>query len=265
VLPAAAWALITGERLKRFAQDFRALNPGLWLLFLVTVGTMVFPPITAVALGTDLQPIWALQGVFMVAILIVCGAGYSIDRFHSVNLAVATMGMAVFAVLVAAPVHALYRNSYPLHEGRNFYRPVAEELTRLWHAQSDAALPAVGGDDDLALALAFYSPDHPFYENRLVNPLMKRQPDSAALERGWAGLCFGEDAGCIASIEEAAVHAPRFVRSEFAVRSTLFGEPGASQRFTAVIVPPSAEPTIAPPLDFRHEANSISGLRLRLE
>jgi 4-amino-4-deoxy-L-arabinose transferase-like glycosyltransferase len=265
VLPAAAWALISGERLKRFAQDFRALNPGLWLLFLVTVGTMIFPPITAVALGTDLQPIWALQGVFMVAILIVCGAGYSIDRFHSVNLAVATMGMAVFAVLVAAPVHALYRNSYPLHEGRNFYRPVAEELTRLWHAQSDAALPAVGGDDDLALALAFYSPDHPFYENRLVNPLMKRQPDSAALERGWAGLCFGEDAGCIASIEEAAVHAPRFVRSEFAVRSTLFGEPGASQRFTAVIVPPSAEPTIAPPLDFRHEANSISGLRLRLE
>ena len=157
VLPAAAWALIAGERLKRFAQDFRALNPGLWLLFLVTVGTMIFPLIAAVTLSADLQPIWALQGVFMIAILIVCGAGYSIDRFHSVNLAAATIGMAVFAALVVAPVHALYRNSHPLHEGRNFYRRVAEELTRLWRAQSDAALPAVGGDDDLALALAFFT------------------------------------------------------------------------------------------------------------
>ena len=264
VLPAAAWALISGERLKRFAQDFRALNPGLWLLFLVTVGTMVFPLIAAVTLSADLQPIWALQGVFMIAILIVCGAGYSIDRFHSVNLAAATIGMAVFAALVVAPVHALYRNSHPLHEGRNFYRPAAEELTRLWHAQSDAALPAVGGDDDLALALAFYSPDHPIYENRLVNPRMKRPPDSAVLEHGWAALCFGEDAGCIASIEEAAAHAPRFVRSEFAVQSTLFGQSGASQRFTAIMVPPSAEPTIAPPLDFRHEAVSHPGARPRI-
>jgi len=237
-LPAVAWALIAGERLKRFASDFRTLNPGLWLLFLVGVGTMAFPPIIAIALRADLQPIWALQGTFLIAILTVCGASYSIERLHSVNLAVATVGIALFAALIVAPLHAFYRNSYPLHEGRNFYRPAAEELTRLWHAQSDAALPAVGGDDDLALALAFYSPDHPFYENRFVNPHMKRRPESAVLERGWAALCFGEDAGCIASIEEAAGRAPRFVRSEFAVQSTLLGQPGASQRFTAIIVPP---------------------------
>jgi hypothetical protein len=215
---------------------------------------MIFPPITAVVMETDMQPIWALQGIFMMAILIVCGASYSIDRFHSVSLAIAVMGMAAFAVLVVAPAHALYRNSHPLHEGRNFYRPAAEELTRLWHAQSDAALLAVGGDDDLALALAFYSPDHPFYENRLVNPRMKKQPDSAVLERGWAALCFGEDAGCIASIEEAAARAPRFVKSEFTVQSTLLGHAGATQRFTAVLVPPSAKP-MTPPLAFRHESD----------
>ena len=237
-LPAIAWVLISRPRLKRFASDLRTLNPGLWLLFLVAVGTMVFPPITSFALRTDLPPIWALQGTFLIAILTVCGASYSIDRLHCANLAVATIGMALFAALVVAPVHALYRNSHPLHEGRNFYRPAAEELTRLWHTQSDTALPVVGGDDDLALALAFYSPDHPFYESRLVNPRMKRRPDSAVLERGWAALCFGEDAGCVASIEEAAGRAPQFVRSEFVVRSTLLGQPGASQRFTAVMVPP---------------------------
>jgi hypothetical protein len=237
-LPAAAWVLVSGERLKRFAGDFRALNPGLWLLFLITVGTLVFPPIAAVALESDLQPIWGLQGTFMMAILTVCGASYSIDRLHSANLAAATMAVGLFAVLVVAPAHALYRNSHPLHEGRNFYRPAAEELTRLWRAQSDEPLPTVGGDDDLALALAFYSPDHPRYENRLVNPRMKKQPDGVVLERGWAALCFGEDAGCIDAVEEAARHAPRFIRSEFAVQSTLFGQAGASQRFTAIVVPP---------------------------
>jgi hypothetical protein len=98
----------------------------------------------------------------------------------------------------------------------------------------------VGGDDDLALALAFYSPDHPLYENRLVNPLMKRQVDSAVRARGWAALCFAEDAGCIGSMEETAARFPRFVRSEFTVRSELLGQLGASQRFAAFMVLPSA-------------------------
>jgi hypothetical protein len=183
--------------------------------------------------------------------LIVCGASYSIDRAASVNLTAGMIGIALFAVLVAAPVHALYRNSHPLHEGRNFYRPAAEELTRLWHTKSNASLAVVGGDDDLALALAFYSPDHPLYENRLVNPRMKRRLDSALRARGWAALCFAEDAGCTVSMEETAARFPRLVRSEFTVRSELLGQIGASQRFAAFIVLPS---TAASRPDFQHKA-----------
>jgi 4-amino-4-deoxy-L-arabinose transferase-like glycosyltransferase len=256
ILPAAAWLLIAGEKLRRFRADFQALSDELWLLLLIAAGTMFFPPITAVAMGTDMQPIWALQGVFMLVILVVCGASYSIDRSHSLNLTAGMIGIALFAILVAAPVHALYRNSHPLHEGRNFYRPAAEELTRQWHIQSDVPLAVVGGDDDLALALAFYSPDHPLYENRLVNPRVKRRLDSA---RGWAALCFGDDAGCIGAMEEAAARTPRSVRSEFTVRSELLGQPGASQRFTAFIVLPS---TTASQPDFQREA-MIDADRLR--
>ena len=249
-LPAAAWVLIAGERLKKFSKDFRALNPGLWLLFLVSIGTVVLPAITAAALGTDMQPIWALQGLFLFAILIVCGASYPIERFHSVNLAVVVICMAVLAGVVVAPVHALYRNIHPLHEGRNFYQLAAEELTRRWHLQSDGALPAVGGDDDLAFALAFYSPDHPVYEERLVNPGAKPLPDPATFEHGWAALCYGEDTNCAAAMERAAGQAYRFVRSEFAVRSMLAGQPGASQRFMAFMVPPNLKPTLSPTSGF---------------
>ena len=133
-----------------------------------------------------------------------------------------------------------------MHEGRNFYQKAAVELTREWHAQFDTVLPAVGGDDDLAFAVAFYSPDHPVYTRRLVTP-SRQLPDPSTFARGWAALCFGEDAPCVAAMEELAARAPRFVKSEFSVQSTLLGQRGASQRFITVMVPPAEGPTITPP------------------
>jgi 4-amino-4-deoxy-L-arabinose transferase-like glycosyltransferase len=259
-LPTATWVLIAGSRLKRLPQDFRAMNAGLLLLFLVSVGTIVFPAITSIALGSDMPPIWALQGLFLFPILIVCGASYPIERFYSVNLAVLVIGIAVIAVVVVAPVHALYRNINPLHEGRNFYQLSAMEVTRQWHRQSDEALPAVGGDDGLAFATAFYSPDHPVYEERLVLPNTERMSPQTTFERGWIALCFGNDANCIASMERTAARAYRYVKSEFVVESTLLGQPGATQRFTALIVPPSTERTITP-LPMTGVAEDISAIR----
>jgi Dolichyl-phosphate-mannose-protein mannosyltransferase len=245
-LPALAWVLIAGERLEKFQQDFRALDSGLWLLFLVSVGTIVFPIIVGIALRSDMEPIWALQGLFMFVILIVCGASYQVERIHTVNLAVAVIGITAFATFVAAPVHAFYRNTHPLHEGRNFYRKAAEKLTRQWHARFDKALPAVGGDDDLAFAVAFYSPDHPQYERRLV-VLTLQLLDSVSFDHGWAALCFGDDAGCVAAVERIAGRASRVIRVEFVVRSTLFEQSGASQRFISLLVPPAPTPRVALP------------------
>src|SRR5882672_5643023 len=246
-LPAATWALMANDRLKQFPQDFWAMNSGLLLLFLVGVGTIVFPVITSVVCGTDMPPIWGLQGLFLFVILMVCGASYPIPRFYSVNLAVLVIGIAVVAVVVAAPVHALYRNDHPLHEGRNFYSQAAQELTRRWHEQSGAPLAAVGGDEGLAFGAAFYSPDHPVYEERLVLPHSEALPPHVAFRRGWAALCYDEDASCIASMEPIAARAPRLVRSAFVLQSSLFGQPGASQHFTALVVPPYDEEKIAPP------------------
>jgi len=259
-LPTATWVLIAGNRLKRFSQDFRAMNAGLLLLFLVSVGTIVFPAITSIGLGSDMPPIWALQGLFLFPILIVCGASYPIERFYSVNLAVLVIGIAVIAVVVVAPVHALYRNINPLHEGRNFYQLSAMEVTRQWHRQSNEALPAVGGDDGLAFAMAFYSQDHPAYEERLVLPNTERMSPQTTFERGWIALCFGNDANCIASMERTAARAYGYVKSEFVLESTLLGQPGATQRFTALIVPPSTERAITP-LPRTGVAEDLSAIR----
>lgn len=257
VIPAAAWVLIAGSRLKKFPQDFRTMNPGLLLLFFISVGTLVLPPIAAAVLGADLPPIWALQGLFLFAILIVCGASYPIERFYSVNLAAVVVGIAVLAVGVVAPVHALYRNFHPLNEGRNFYQLSAMELTRQWHRHSNSALPAVGGDDGLAFATAFYSPDHPLYEVRLVHPNAERLPPEARFERGWAALCFDGDANCIASMERTAARASRHIRSEFVLESNLLGQPGATQGFIALVVPPSTGEDVVPPTGMAEDLSAI--------
>jgi hypothetical protein len=246
-IPAATWALMAQDRIKNFSEDFWAMHSGLLLLFLVSIGTIAFPAITTVALGADMPPLWALQGLFLFVILIVCGASYPIERFYSVNLAVAVIGIAVVAVVVAAPLHAFYRNGHPLHEGRNFFSQAAAELTRRWHEQSDAALAAVGGDDGLALATAFYSPDHPVYQSPLVYPHTETSPREASFSRGWAALCYDGDTSCIDSMERTAARAGRFVRTRFVVQSTVFGQPGASQGFAALMVPPYDEDKITPP------------------
>jgi hypothetical protein len=95
--------------------------------------------------------------------------------------------------------------------------------------------------------MAFYSPDHPLYEERLVLPFTEALPRHVTFEQGWAALCYGGDAPCIASMERIAAYAARSVKTEFVVQSTLLGEPGATQRFTALMVPPAAADGIAPP------------------
>ncbi len=246
-IPTVTWVLIAGYRLTRFSHDFRTMNPGLLLLFLVAVGIIVFPVITTVGFGTDMPPIWGLQGLFLLVVLIVCGASFPIERFYTVNTAILVIGIALTAVIVAAPIHAIYRNTHPLNEGRNFYRQAALELTRQWHNQFDAALVAVGGDEGLAFATAFYSPDHPAYEVSLVLPNNERPPLQTASKHGWAALCYGSDTGCITSMETTAARASRFVSSEFEVQSRLLGLLGATQRITAIMVAPSPEATTKPP------------------
>jgi 4-amino-4-deoxy-L-arabinose transferase-like glycosyltransferase len=244
--PAAIWALLARSRLLNFVRDFRALNSGLWLLFLLGIATIVFPAVTAVLLRSSMMVIWSVQGLFLFVILLVCGASYQIERDRIAGLAAFTVGAALLCAVIVAPAHALYRNTHPLHEGRNYYGQVAEELTRQWHTQVGTPLRVVGGDDALAFALAFYSADHPIYERRLVTPLPRPWPRKSNVETGWAALCFSRDEYCAMAMQKVAERASRIIRSEIVVQSSLWGQPGAGDRFVAFIVPPLSA---APPSD----------------
>lgn len=241
-ISAATWVMIAGNRLRLLPADFRAMNSGLRLLFYVAIGTIVLPVMTSLVLGTDLPSLWALQGVFLFAVLIVCGTSYPIERFYTVNATVLVAAIAIIAVMIAAPIHAIYRNAYGYEEGRNFYRPAAEELTRQWRALTGVPLATVSGDDALAFATAFYSPDHPHYARPFAYQHGWGLPRKTTLARGWAALCFHDQAECLEWMDRTASRAGDFTRREFTVQASLLGRRGVSRKLVALIVPPRQEP-----------------------
>ncbi|WP_245448190.1 glycosyltransferase family 39 protein [Bradyrhizobium nitroreducens] len=250
----ATWTVMAGCRLTRFSQDFVLMNSGLKLLYSVAIGTVALPVITSLAVGTDLPSLWALQGLFLFAVPVVCGASYRIERFYVVNAAVLVACIAIAAVLIAAPVHALYRNSQGYEEGRSFYRQAADELTRRWSELTTLPLAIVGGNDDLGLAIAFYSSDHPHYGRPLAYRYALELPHQLTLEQGWAALCFDDQPGCIEWVERMAVAAGNYVRHDFTVQSRLLGVPGSTRNIIAFLVPPRREQhSAAPGADRRGE------------
>jgi 4-amino-4-deoxy-L-arabinose transferase-like glycosyltransferase len=247
-LPALCWILMAESRLKNFTADFRALNPGLWLLFLVCVGTILLPMITAVAVGTDMPSLWAVQGLFLIVILIVCGARFPIERFYTVNLAVLVLGFATAAVTLAAPAHAVYRNAYGPNE-RTYYSLAATELIRQWHQLTGASLPDVTGDDGLAFATAFYTADHPIYQRPFQFPSAPASSQEAAADKGWAAVCFAADLACLNWMESVAATNPHIVRTQFVVTPRLWGQPGVPAQIAAMMVLPGGDVAqLEPPL-----------------
>jgi dolichyl-phosphate-mannose-protein mannosyltransferase len=267
-VPAAICGFVAGIRIEAMRrnihqgirQDIRSMDDRLWLLLCVGAGTVALPAIVAAGCGTDMPPLWGVQSLFLFVIVMVCRLREPISRSHAIDLAGAVIGIALFAAFIVAPIHAMYRNDHPLHEGRNFYRQASDELTRLWRQQSDTPLASVGGDDGLAFAVAFYSADHPIYDDRIVYPFNEHLPADVGLEAGWAALCFAEDVGCIRSTERTAARARHVVRSDFVLQSTLLGQPGAIQRFTAFIVPPASE-EVVPPAQSPGVAEDFSAVR----
>lgn len=235
---AVLWMLVAGTRVKHFPADFAAMSPGLRLLFYVSVGTIVLPVTTSLVMGTDLPSLWALQGLFLFVVLVVCGTRYPIERFYTVNLTVIVAGVALAAVLIAAPIHAVYRNDHGYEEGRNLYAQAAGELTRAWRNLTDEPLSAVSGDGSLAFATGFYGPDHPSNATPFEYERVWGSPRKSLRDGGWAALCFRDQESCIRWMEWASSQTGHFVRRGFTVQATLWGRPGLSREVVMLMVRP---------------------------
>lgn len=260
ILPALIWCLMIRENLKRFALDLTNLDSGLLLLAWIFAATVFIPPAVSVALGSDLPPIWNLQAVFLAVLISVAAVSFAIDRFDSVNLSVAVVGVFVVAI-VAAPLHAFYRNTNGFDWNRNFLSAAAKEMTIRWRQHSDRPFEAVSGDDALAFATAFYSPDHPYYKRPFQFQYTWGLPRRTTLDKGWAAMCFADDPPCLTWMDQVAKLSSAVIRSEFTLQASLWGRPGVSAKVSALIAPPLREPATKPSLPKSGEIEDFSASR----
>ncbi|MEH2510631.1 hypothetical protein V1291_001985 [Nitrobacteraceae bacterium AZCC 1564] len=228
-LPAFAFCLMVRSHLKKFVSDLRRPDTGLTLLAWIFAVTIALPPLVAIALGTDLPPLWSLQGLFLPVVIAVAATTFKIERFDTVNLAVAVLAI-VLVCVIAAPFHAIYRNTNAFGMNRNFLSGAALEITKQWREATDMPFTTITGDDNLAFATAFYSPDHPRYRLSLGEPQLTN-------EDGWAAMCFVGDARCIGWMD--SLRPEPFIRSEFTLQTSLWGQPGLTKKIAALIVLPS--------------------------
>lgn len=235
-LPLAIWGIMIRTRAGAYLRGLRPLDSGLCLLLLVAIGAIIAPPLVSLALRNSLTAIWASPGLFAFVLVAVCAARFAVDRTEMRRLAVGIVTLTVVAVLIA-PAHAWYRNGHPFSEGRNYYAPAAAEVMQRWRQLSPMPLKTVSGDK-LAMALAFYSPDHPAFDVPFNQQYVWQMPSEAALRGGWATMCLPDEETCLIWLKQVAAAAPGAATFDFVVTPKFLGKTGVPSRIVALLVPP---------------------------
>lgn len=237
-LPGLVWAVMIRTRAGDYLRGFRSLDPGLLLLLLIAIGAIIAPPVASLILRSSLTAVWAAPGLFAFVLVAVCAARFPVDRSETRRLAAGALAVTLVAVLLA-PAHAYYRNGHPFSEGRNYYSRATEEVMQRWRQASSSPLKTVSGDK-LAMAMAFYSADHPAFVIPFNQQYVWQMPTDAALGGGWATMCLPDEETCLIWLKQVAAMALGAVIFDFVVQPRLWGATGVPVRVTALLVPPRA-------------------------
>ena len=236
-LPMTIWAIMIRTRIGAYVRGLKPLDDGLYLLLLLAIGAIIAPPLVSLVLKSSLTAVWAAPGLFVFVLVAVCAARFPVDRAETRRLAGGVLALTVIAVLLA-PVHAWYRNGHPFSEGRNYYSLAAADLMQRWRQASPLPLKTVSGDK-LAMALAFYSPDHPAFTVPFNQDYVWQPPSAAALRGGWASMCLPDEATCLIWLKQIAAATPGATTFDFVVTPRFLGRAGVPTRIVALVVPPS--------------------------
>jgi hypothetical protein len=122
--------------------------------------------------------------------------------------------------------------------GRAYYRTVSQELTNAWHSNMQRPLTIVAGTFDLALAVTFYSSDHPDSLQGFRREQAPWVTDTRLKQEGWASICFSNDEDCLARTAELARDASNVVHLTYTGKKSWFGVEATPIEFKFLLVPP---------------------------
>jgi len=244
----AVYALVTRPRLADFLAALWPRDPDRRLLATLLWAPLLLPAVTAPLLNVELTSLWVMQAWFLLPVLLLMPETVAVTRNAAVKVAFCVAALALVALLIS-PVLAYVKHTQGAGQGRAYYSPLADELTRRWHALTPQPLNIVVGEQDYAVAASFYAPDHPdvlpgfnFQASPWVTP--------ARLEReGFAVICL--DQNCAALAMQLAKDHPGARQEDVEVVRRFFGSATPPARFIVVLAPPrpwsSSLPRTVPP------------------
>jgi hypothetical protein len=239
-IPVGIAAIIAWPVRAAFLRSLVRATPARQMLLSLTLALFAFPALTVLIVKTNLPPLWALPGLFLIIIYVVASPVLVVERKDALRVA-AAVALFMLASIIGAPVHARILNVSPPKSGQPFHRPAAEALGRLWHEATPAPLPAVMGDDDLGWMAAYALPDHPRYIGGFE--LLEREDRlRAAARSGLASLCAASHEGCLRRSRALASRFSNAAAETITVTPLWWGWPGASAQYVAVILPPGSVP-----------------------
>ena len=217
-LPVIFWIAMCGRRWRDILPGLRKMECGPLLLGLIFLGTMIIPVIANIPSRTELTPLWSLPGLFLAIVVLVASAGFEIELKATFSVFAGLLAFHILA-LILAPLHAWYREKYPLDLGRNYFEQANAEIIAIQQSLKIAKLRTSSGDDALALAISFYNTDHPSFQYAYNADYDWPVPATNMLQSGWVGLCFLYDPTCINWLNNVAATVPTAQRTIVELKS----------------------------------------------
>jgi 4-amino-4-deoxy-L-arabinose transferase-like glycosyltransferase len=183
-----AWSA-THPRLQA-AVDMRDGDAGARrLIWVITAFLIVVPPVAAVALGVHFVTDWGIPLYTLVPLAIVSAPRLGVPLRALIWTAAAWLVFIAAAVAASPLVAAIEAKYFPDRYDRDGQR-LAAEVTRLWHQQAGVPLPMVAGPKPLAVAVSFYSPDHPAVFTNFDRRIATWIDPEETKRSGFAAICI---------------------------------------------------------------------------
>ena len=237
IIPLLLWGMaVRPDRASLYETLWPADTKGRTLVLLFVVPLLVRAVLALIA-GTVLTTADSAPGWFLLPVIMLRPARVEITRAATIRITVVVFAGAIAALLLAPTMASrLHKEGTP--EGREYFRQVSFEVTRNWHMSVGRLLRIVMGDQHLAAAIAFLSPDHP---DVVPDFDLERAPfvSEGHLDGdGYVAVCRAEDTVCVAKARSLAEGKSGTQFVNFQTRNLYGGAAGEPGRFFFVLVPP---------------------------
>ncbi|NVO13477.1 MAG: glycosyltransferase family 39 protein [Rhodoplanes sp.] len=242
--PIIAWLVMVRPNRQTIAAALWPQDPDRRMLVHLLVLPLLIPAVTAPFVGVELTSLWTMQAWFLLPVVLLAPAEAVVSRAAAATLAGAVL-IVTLLIVAAAPAVALMRHWDGNKEGRAYFAPLTDAVSREWASATGRRLSVVIGDPDLGAAITFYHPDHPDSVPGFSLATAPWVTPEQLLRDGYVAVCKGDDGPCRRELAARAATEPDARIVDLAVTRTFFGETNLPSPYRLLIVPPQSGPRSA--------------------